>query len=125
METRYKIFKWCFSFLLVIFLTLYFSQLTGYYEYQNYQKMVMTEEQIKQFEQDIKEGKEVDIKDYVVNIKKEYDNSFSNLGVTISNIISSTVKNTIIKLFSGIANMVEDNWLVYFTVLYLFWLKVF
>ena len=110
METRYKIFKWCFSFLLVIFLTLYFSQLTGYYEYQNYQKMVMTE---------------VDIKDYVVNIKKEYDNSFSNLGVTISNIISSTVKNTIIKLFSGIANMVEDNWLVYFTVLYLFWLKVF
>lgn len=109
METRYKIFKWCFSFLLVIFLTLYFSQLTGYYEYQNYQKMVMTEEQIKQFEQDIKEGKEVDIKDYVVNIKKEYDNSFSNLGVTISNIISSTVKNTIIKLFSGIANMVEDN----------------
>ena len=61
METKYKVFKWSFNFLLVIFLTLYFSQLTGYYEYQNYQKMIMTEEQIKQFEQDIKDGKEVSL----------------------------------------------------------------
>lgn len=108
METKYKIFKWCFSFLLVIYLTLYFSQLTGYYEYQNYEKMVMTEEQIKQFEQDIKDGKEVDVKDYVVNIKKEYDNTFSNLGVTVSNFISNMVKNTVIKLFSGISNFVDE-----------------
>lgn len=108
METKYKIFKWCFSFLLVIYLTLYFSQLTGYYEYQNYEKMVMTEEQIKQFEQDIKDGKEVDVKDYVVNIKKEYDNTFSNLGVTVSNFISNMVKNTVIKLFSEISNFVDE-----------------
>lgn len=108
MEMKYKIFKWSFMFLLVIFLTLYFSQLTGYYEYQNYQKMVMTEEQIMQFEQDIKDGKEVDIKDYVVNINRDYDNSLSNLGMNISNIISNTVKNGIIKLFSGISGMVNE-----------------
>lgn len=108
MEMKYKIFKWSFMFLLVIFLTLYFSQLTGYYEYQNYQKMVMTEEQIIQFEQDIKDGKEVDIKDYVVNINRDYDNSLSNLGMNISNIISNTVKNGIIKLFSGISGMVNE-----------------
>lgn len=108
MEMKYKIFKWSFMFLLVIFLTLYFSQLTGYYEYQNYQKMVMTEEQIMQFEQDIKDGKEVDIKDYVVNINRDYDNSLSNLGMNISNIISNTVKNGIIKLFSGISGIVNE-----------------
>lgn len=108
MEMKYKIFKWSFTFLLVIFLTLYFSQLTGYYEYQNYQKMVMTEEQIKQFEQDIKDGKEVDIKDYVVNINRDYGNSLSNLGMSISNIISNTVKNGIIKLFSSISGMVNE-----------------
>ena len=71
MEKRYKIFKYVFVFLFIIFMTLYFSQLTGYYEYRNYQKMVMTEEQIKQFEQDIKDGKEVDIKDYTVNTVKK------------------------------------------------------
>lgn len=108
MEMKYKIFKWSFIFLLVIFLTLYFSQLTGYYEYQNYQKMVMTEEQIKQFEQDVKEGKEVDIKDYVVNVNRDYDNPFSNLGMAISNAISSTVKNGVIKLFSSISGMVSE-----------------
>lgn len=108
MEKRYKIFKWIFTFLFVIFLTLYFSQLTGYYEYQNYQKMIMTEEQIKQFEQDIKDGLEVDIKDYTINTVQNYDNSFSNLGLTLSNIISGVVKDSVIKLFGSIASYVNE-----------------
>ena len=39
MEKRYKVFRWLFLFFFVIFLTLYFSGVTGYYEYQNYQKI--------------------------------------------------------------------------------------
>lgn len=107
MEKRYKVFKWSFILLFIIFITLYFSQLTGYYEYQNYQKMVMTEEQIKQFEQDIKEGKAVDIKDYTVNTVKNYDNSFSNLGLNLSKLISGLVKDGIIKVFDSIAGYVD------------------
>ena len=109
MEKRYKVFKWIFMILFIIFLTLYFSQLTGYYEYQNYKKMVMTEEQIKQFEQDIKDGKEVDIKDYTVNTVKNYDNTVSNLGLNLSNIISGIVEDSVIKLFGSIAGMVNEN----------------
>ena len=108
MEKRYKIFKWAFVFLFIIFMTLYFSQLTGYYEYRNYQKMVMTEEQIKQFEQDIKDGKEVDIKDYTVSTVRNYENSFSNLGLNLSKFISGLVEDGVIKLFSGIAGMVSE-----------------
>ena len=108
MEKRYKIFKYVFVFLFIIFMTLYFSQLTGYYEYRNYQKMVMTEEQIKQFEQDIKDGKEVDIKDYTVNTVRNYENSFSNLGLNLSKLISGVVENGVIKLFSSIAGMVSE-----------------
>ena len=108
MKKRYKVFKWMFILLFVIFITLYFSQLTGYYEYQNYQKMVMTEEQIKQFEQDIKDGKEVDIKNYTVNTVRNYGNSFSNLGLSLSNLIRGLVEDSVIKLFGSIAGMVSE-----------------
>lgn len=108
MEKRYKIFRWTFVFLFIMFMTLYFSQLTGYYEYRNYQKMVMTEEQIKQFEQDIKDGKEVDIKDYTISTARNYENSFSNLGLNLSKFISGLVKDGVIKLFGSIAGMVSN-----------------
>lgn len=109
MEKRYKIFKWAFTLLFIIFMTLYFSQLTGYYEYQNYQKMVMTEEQIKKFEQDVRDGKEVDIKDYTENTVRNYDNPFSNLGLNLSKLISGLVEDGVIKLFSSIAGMVNEK----------------
>ncbi len=108
MKKRYKVFRWTFILLFVVFMTLYFSQLTGYYEYQNYQKMVMTEEQIRQFEQDVKAGKEVDIKKYTINTVKKYDNNFSNLGVNLSSLVSGVVEKSIIKLFSTIAGYVSE-----------------
>jgi hypothetical protein len=108
MEKRYKVFKWFFIILFVTFLTLYFSQLTGYYEYRNYQKMTLTKDQIEQFEQDIKEGKEVDIRDYSVNTTKNYKNNFSNTGLNLSNGISTTIKTGVIKIFGAIAGYVDE-----------------
>lgn len=108
MDKKYKVFKWTFLFFFVIFLTLYFSQLTGYYEFKNYQKMTMTEEQIIQFEQDVKDGKEVDIKNYVVDTKKNYQNKFSNMGVKLSTGISGIIKSSVIKLFGTISGFVSE-----------------
>lgn len=108
MEKKYKVFKWTFLFFLVIFLTLYFSQLTGYYEFKNYQKMSLTQDQIAQFEQDIKDGKQVDIKDYVVNTDKDYQNKFSKTGLKLSTGISDLVKNSVAKIFGTIAGFVAE-----------------
>lgn len=109
MEKQYKIFKVVFTIFFVIFLTLYFSQLAGYYEYHNYQKMVMTEEMIKKFEDDIKNGKEIDIENYVDNTNKNYQNKISSLGLSISNFISKNISNGVIKTFSYISNMVDEK----------------
>ena len=108
MEKKYKVFKWTFLFFLVIFLTLYFSQLTGSYEFKNYERMALTEEQIIKFEQDIKEGKQVDIKDYVVNTKKNYQNKFSKMGLSLSTGISDFIKTGVIKIFGTIAGFVNE-----------------
>lgn len=109
MEKKYKVFKWTFLFFLVIFLTLYFSQLTGYYEFKNYQKMSLTQDQIAQFEQDIKDGKQVDIKDYVVNTDKDYQNRFSKTGLKLSTGISDFVKNSVVKIFGAVAGFVSEQ----------------
>jgi hypothetical protein len=108
MEKKYKAFKWVFTLLFVAFLTLYFSQITGYHEYQNYQKMTMTKEQIEQFEQDVKDGKEVDIKNYTANIKRDYQNNFSKTGMKLSTGISDIIKTGIIKIFSSISGYVDE-----------------
>ena len=42
---------------------------------------------MKQFEEDVKAGKNVDIKDYLTDIKKDYSNGATKLGIDFSNII--------------------------------------
>ena len=64
-NNKNKIFKFIFIVFFMSFLVIYFSELTGYYEYQNYKKATLTEEQIKKFEEDVKNGKEVDINKYL------------------------------------------------------------
>ena len=49
------------------FLVVYFSDITGYYQYQNYKKTTLTLEQIKKFEEDVASGKEIDINEYLIN----------------------------------------------------------
>ena len=44
-----------------IYMALYYMAETGYYEYKEYNKMIVTEEAMKQFERDISEGKDVSV----------------------------------------------------------------
>lgn len=73
--------------LLIIFATLYISGKTGYYETRIENKTILTKDAIKEFEKDVAEGKEVDIKDYVDTKVTNYNNKFSNMGLTLSNSI--------------------------------------
>ena len=71
--------------------------------------MSLTQDQIAQFEQDIKDGKQVDIKDYVVNTDKDYQNKFSKTGLKLSTGISDLVKNSVAKIFGTIAGFVTEQ----------------
>ena len=81
-----NIMKVLFLVLFLIFLTIYFSQSGGYYEFELHKKTVFTEEKIKQFEKDVADGKDVSIEDYLVNEKKNYS---SNIYIFISISITS------------------------------------
>lgn len=104
-----KIFKRFWFTMFLIFLTLYISQATGYYEYELSKKASFTEEQIQKFEQDIKDGKEIDVKEYITNTNNDYQNKLSSKALSVSETITKYMKLGIEKVFSAIGNAVEGE----------------
>lgn len=73
--------------LVFLFFVLYFMQASGYNEYARNRENMLTEEQIKEYEEDIEAGKDVTIKDYLNKDKVNYDNKVSELGLDLSELI--------------------------------------
>lgn len=112
MENKQKVFNKIFKYITILsfvtFLTLYTSQKTGYYEYSNYQKKSLTEEEIKKFEEDIKNGKDISLSNYKENTNISYSNKMSNIGNKLSNSINKNVKKGIEGFFGMLNKMVEE-----------------
>lgn len=83
----------------ILFLLLYLMDDLGYYNIRAKNK-VLTEEKIKEFESDVKNGKSIDLKEYTVD-NTNYRNVYSNIGYNLSNCID-TVLNKGFKEFGKI-----------------------
>ena len=103
-----NLFKIIFCILMLIYLSLYFAGISGYYEYRNYKKMILTEEQINQFEEDVKEGKEINVEDYIVEEKNNHNNKIANAGKKLSFIISSSMSKVLTKCFKAISSFITE-----------------
>ncbi len=103
-----KIFHGFIWLLFLGFLVLYFAQAGGYYEDLNNKKSSLTKEKIKEFEKDVKTGKEIKVENYVVDIKKDYGNKISSFGLFTSKTFAKGFKWGINNLFNGIDKMVND-----------------
>lgn len=104
-----KIFGITITVLFAIFLTIFISNKYGYYEYRTRKQVVLTEEQIKRFESDIKEGKNVTAEDYLTDTNINYQTKFSKLGLNISNILAGTVKKGVDIIFNYLGKFVVEN----------------
>ncbi len=108
-KTYTKIFNTSFIVFLISFLVLYLSQATGYYNYEQHKKMILTEEKIKQFEQDVKEGKNLSIEEYLDNPVKNYQNKISAFGYKLSYNISKYTREGLKKTFNFFNKILEEN----------------
>lgn len=70
--------------LFIIYISLYIVGNSGYYENKVNNQVILTEENIRQFENDVKNNKNIDIENYVKDEKIDYSNSISNLGDNVS-----------------------------------------
>lgn len=105
MNNFIKVFLLAF---IIVFLVVYFSSSNGYYQYELNKKTNLTQEAIQRFEQDVKDGKEIDINNYLVNEKKDYSNNFSNAGLKLSNNIKKIFSEGVKFLFDSIGNLVDE-----------------
>lgn len=94
-----KIFWKIFLALLFGFFALYVSEATGYYEFEQHKKVTLTNEKIKEFEKDLEEGKNIDIKNYIDEKEVSYENKTSSMGLAISQTIEGCVSNGLKKTF--------------------------
>ena len=92
-----KIIKFICSLIILIFLFSYFIEHSGYYEYNLHNKKNLTEEDIKRFESDIKEGKNIDLNSYLSKENIDYSNSLtrttSNANLRLNEILKKLIKS--------------------------------
>ena len=84
--------------LFVLYLSLTIAMEAGYYEAILAEKSTVTTEAMERFEQDVKEGKEVDINDYITEVHKDYSNGVSKAGITFSGVIEEFMSNGITEM---------------------------
>ena len=101
-----KIVKLIPLLILILFLGLYFSYQNGYYERIISEKITMTNVNIEKFEQDIKDGKDVTIEDYLEE-KKDYSTKIGNTSLKIGEKIEKIINSGIKFLFKKISSVVE------------------
>ena len=101
-----KLIYFFFIIMFVAFLSIYISTTTGI-ETDNNKKSVFTEEKIKEFEKDVAEGKNVNIKDYVVDTSKDYTNKITNFGESMSDLIYDMVNGVLKGSFKVVEKMIN------------------
>jgi len=81
------------SFLFIIFMIMYILLEFGYYESKLSKQSTLTNKNIKKFEQDIKEGKTVDLNSYIIEEEVDYSNNITKAGTVISESVNSFMTN--------------------------------
>ena len=93
--------------LIVLFLSLYITQMSGYYEYTESKKTTLTEDAIKRFEADVSAGKKINAKDYLSE-EKNYNNNLSHIGMKISNYIEKGFNKIMNSIFQEVNKAVNS-----------------
>lgn len=91
-----------------IYAALYFMASAGYYEYKEYNKMIVTEEAMRQFEKDISEGKDISINNYITTEYKDYSNKVSDLGLKTGNMVEKFMTEGLGNFFKVVSKLVTD-----------------
>lgn len=96
--------------LFILYLSLSIAMETGYYESKLNEKTMLTEEGIKQFEQDVREGKNVDINNYITEKNRDFSNGATKTGVFLSSIVQDFMSKGI----TGMADLFKKLFIGYF-----------
>ena len=103
-----KIFKVIFTYFFIAFIISYIIEKTGYYEYNLQNKTIMTNESIREFEKDLREGKDVTKEDYLVTTEKDYTSALTNTTNKVSIKVNKLLKKAVEGVFKIVGTFVEE-----------------
>lgn len=102
------IFKFILLCFIICFLVILFAGKTGYYEKKLRDNSILTEEQIKKFEEDLKKGKNVDISNYVINKNKDYTTKLTSDVYSVSLKVEKTIDKIVKFIFNEVGKNIND-----------------
>ena len=105
---NHKTFNWILFILFLIFLAIYYSANAGLIDYQSKYKKELTEEEILKFEEDIKNGIDVDIGEYKKD-ENRYNNSLSKATLKVSNGIGNVFQEVLNYFFNQIEKSMNNH----------------
>ncbi len=94
--------------LFTFYIVLLLAQSQGYYKTRSQKAKILTDEQIINFEQDVRDGKSIDVKKYVMYEDKDYTNDVSNNIYRISLKFERVFDKTIRLIFNSASQAVND-----------------
>ena len=103
-----SIFKFILLCFIICFLVILFAGKTGYYEKKLRDNSILTEEQIKKFEEDIKNGKSVYISNYVINENKDYTTKLTSDVYSVSLKLEKTIDKIVKFIFNEVGKNIND-----------------
>ena len=77
--------------MLVVMFIIFMGLFIGYYEATLNNKVVLTDQNIQKFEEDVLNGEVIDVNSYILEDKKNYENKFTNAGDKFSEVVESFV----------------------------------
>lgn len=107
-KIKNKKIKFIIVIILIIFVSSYYVSNSGYYEYHLQERTVLTNEKIKEFEEDIKNNKDIDVKDYLSDNNNDYTNKLTNLVYGVSDGGTKITRKILKRLFKKLSYLVED-----------------
>lgn len=94
--------------LFTFYVILLLAQSQGYYKTRSEKAKILTDEQIINFEKDVREGKKIDVKKYVLYEDRDYSNNVSENVYRISLKLEEAFDKTIRLIFNSASYAVND-----------------
>lgn len=103
-----KSFRFVVLMLFVVFAGFYIVSYSNYYDYDAKKRMTLTNDAIKQFEEDVSNGVNIDVKKYLSINEKHYNNKISKLTYKLSSTIGKTIDEALNTIFNKMAGAINN-----------------
>lgn len=104
-KKMWLIFSRTLTILFIVFLISYFQVNTGTYNSNLQSKTILTEEKIKEFEEDVKNGNYIDIKNYTEPEYVDVSSPLSDIGYNIGESIDDFINNKFTRVVNFIGSL--------------------